>query len=313
MAQVRKIREKAAGSELLVVMNQLHEDKDGELTSNIPENSADYIALCQSFIEQSGYSEQAGKGLVLELGNECNMSHESNGPLFKSEAFAETVDAEAYANFYFETAKALKASFPDIKLSLTGTAFYDYDFTKQVIDIIQARKDADESLKETKLIDIISFHPYRKTVESPAPFMSNGKELSELEIREKSQEYWESLSDEEKDTVRQKILAGLTEEEKAIAAKLSSEEIENSIAYKAFANFDHQLESLREIAGQIGAEVTVGEISFYAGEWGESVDENEQERNAAYGRKRGYTSLLWPGEQIVKHENPERRKVDQIV
>jgi hypothetical protein len=311
MTQVRKIREKAAGSELLVVMNQLHEDEDGELTSNIPENSADYIALCQSFIEQSGYSEQAGKGLVLELGNECNMSHESNGPLFKTEAFAETVDAEAYANFYFETAKALKASFPDIKLSLTGTAFYDYDFTKQVIDIIQVRKDADESLKETKLIDVISFHPYRRTVESPAPFMSNGKELSEPEVRKRSQEYWESLSAEEKDTFKQEVLAGLTEEEKAIAAKLSNEEIESSIAYKAYANFDHQLESLREIADQIGAEVTVGEISFYAGEWGESIDENEQERNAVYGREMGYTSLLWPGEQIVKHENPERRKYSE--
>lgn len=313
MTQVRKIREKAAGSELLLVMSQLHEDEDGELTSNIPENPADYIDLCQSFIEQSGYSEQAGKGLVLELGNECNMSHESNGPLFKSEAFAETVDAEAYANFYFETAKALKASFPDIKLSLTGTAFYDYDFTKQVIDIIQARKDADESLKETKLIDVISFHPYRRTVESPTPFMSNGKELSAPEVRKRSQEYWESLGAEEKDTSKQEILAELTEEEKAIVAKLSSEEIESSIAYKAYANFDHQLESLREIADQIGAEVTVGEISFYAGEWGESIDENEQERNAVYGREMGYTSLLWPGEQIVKHENPERRKADQIV
>ena len=314
MVQVRKIREKAAGSELTVVMNQLHKDNNGKLTSNIPENPSDYILLCQSFVEQSGYSKQAGKGLVLELGNECNMSHESNGPLFKSEAFAETVDAEAYANFYFETAKSLKASFPDIKLSLTGTAFYDYDFTKQVVDIIQARKDTDESLRETKLIDVISFHPYRKTVESPTPFMRNGKELSEPEIRKRSQEYWESLSTEEKDTFRQEILAGLTEEEKAIAVKLSSEEIESSITYKAYANFDHQLESLREIADRIGAEVTVGEISFYAGEWGESVDENEQKRNVAYGRERGYTSLLWPGEQIVKHENPEqRRKTDQIV
>ena len=253
MAQVEKIREKAVDSELLVVMSQLHKGKDGELTSNIPENPSDYISLCQSFVEQSGYSEQAGKGLVLELGNECNMSHESNGSMFKSEAFAETVDAKAYADFYFEAAKALKASFPDIKLSVAGTAFYDYDFTKQVLDRVQAKKDADESLKETKLIDVISFHPYRKTVENPTPFMSNGKELSDSEIRERSMEY----------------------------------------------SFDYQLESLREIANQIGAEVTVGEISFYAGEWGESVNENEQERNAAYGRKKSYTSLIWPGEQIV--------------
>lgn len=41
---------------------------------------------------------------------------------------------------------------------------------------------------------------------------------------------------------------------------------------------------------------------------GESVNENEQEKNAIYGREKGYTSFLWPGEQIVKNENPERRR-----
>ena len=165
-------------------------------------------------------------------------------------------------------------------------------------------------MKETKLIDVISFHPYRHTVESPAPFISNGKTLSESEVRERSKEYWESLSSDKKDVARGEILNNLTEEEKVVASGLSSEEIDSSIAYKVYDSFDHQLETLREIADQIGAEVTVGEISFYAEdqEWGESIDENEQEKNAAYGREKGYTSLLWPGEQIVKHENPERRK-----
>ena len=307
MSQIKKIKAKAGDSDLTAVMNQIwkHKDEDGKerLTSNIPSNASDYIALCKSFIEQSGYSERAGKGLVLELGNECNMSHESDGPLFKTEAFAKTVDTEAYANFYFETAKALKASFPDIKLSLTGVAFYDYDFTKQVVSQVQAKKDADESLKEAKLIDVISFHPYRHTVEDPTTFLSNGRTLSESEIREKSMEYWGYLSDDKKNANRQTILDNLTEREKTIATKLSSEEIEGSIAYKAYASFDHQLESLREIADHIDAEVTVGEVSFYAKdqEWGESIDENEQERNAAYGREKGYTSLLWPGEQIIKH------------
>ena len=310
MSQVEKIRKKAKDSELLVVINQLHIGEDGKPTSNIPEDATDYIALCKSFVEQSGYSKQSGKGLALELGNECNMSHESNGPLFKTEAFAETVDPEAYATFYFETAKALKASFPDIKLSLTGTAFYDYDFTKQVIDRIQAMKDADESLKDTKLIDIISFHPYRKTVESPTPFMGNGKELSVSEIRKRAEEYWGSITEEERKNTRETILARLTDDEKALADDLSDEEKEGIIAYKAYASFDHQLDTLREIADEIGAEVTVGEVSFYSGDWGASVDENEQERNASHGRERGYTSLLWPGEQIVKHENPERRKAE---
>ena len=311
MSQVNKIKAKAGNSDLTVVMDQIWEYEDENekkiLTSDIPKDASDYIALCKGFVEQSGYSEQAGKGLVLELGNECNMSHESGmergqkeGDIFRSEAFAETVDTEAYAKFYFETAKALKTSFPDIKLSLTGIAFYDYDFIKQVVDQIQAKKDADESLKDTKLIDVISFHPYRRTVESPTYFNSNGRELSVSEVRRRSKEYWESLSDAKKDMIRQKILINLTEEEKTMATGLSSEEIENSIAYKVYASFDYQLESLREIADQIGAEVTVGEISFYEGEPGGPVDEVEQERNAAYGREKGYTSLIWPGEQIVR-------------
>ncbi len=138
--------------------------------------------------------------------------------------------------------------------------------------------------------------------------MSKGKDLSGSEIRERSEIYWQSLSNEEKDTIRGEILNNLLDEEKIAVSGLSSEEIENSIAYRAYANFDCQLKALRNIADRIGAEVTVGEISFYAGEWGESVNENEQEKNAIYGREKGYTSFLWPGEQIVKNENPERRR-----
>lgn len=85
--------------------------------------------------------------------------------------------------------------------------------------------------------------------------------------------------------------------------------MESSVAYKTYASFECQLETLKEIADQIGAEVTVGEISFHSGEWGESIDENKQEKNAVYGREKGYHSFLWPGEQIIKYENPERRKI----
>lgn len=304
MSQVRKIREKAKGSELLVVMNQLHIGENGKQTSNMPTDMADYIALCKSFVEQSGYSGQSGKGLVLELGNECNMSHESDGPLFKTEAFAETVDPEAYAKFYFETAKALKTAFPDIKLSLTGTAFYDYDFVKEVVNRVQSTKSEDDSLNDVKLIDTISFHPYRKTVEGPTPFMKNGITMSDSEVREKAREYWDALDEGKKDAIRREAIVKLTENEKAIVFGLSEKELEDSIAYRAYTNFDQQLESLKSLANQIGAEVTVGEISFYTEGWGESINENEQEKNANHGREKGYVSLLWPGEQIVKHENP---------
>ena len=248
IAQVRKIKEKAASAELVVVMNQFHIGEDGKPTSNIPENADDYIALCEAFIEQSEYSEQSGKGLVLELGNECNMCH-SHGGVFESEAFAEHVNLEQYASFYFETAKVLKLKYPDLKLSLTGVAFCDVDFIEQVVNKIQERKERENI--ELNLIDIISFHPYRRTVNEASPVVDG-----------------------------------------------------ESFGNNTGQSFDGQLEVLRKIAKPLGAEVTIGEISFYKNNWGESVNENEQVKNAVHGREKGYFSYIWPGEQIVKYEKP---------
>lgn len=245
MKQIKIIKEKTGDTELTVVMNQFHFNSSGEVTSNIPDEPTDYIALCCAFVEQSGYGENAGKGLVLELGNECNVGHEHGGG-FDSEAFTERVDPEAYANMYYETAKALKADFPDLKLSLAGVAFHDPDFIKKVASTVESRKTADGVVNN--LIDVISFHPYRRTVAEGSRvvkgnnFVKNGK------------------------------------------------------------TFDEQLAELREIAKPLGAEVTVGEISFYKGKWGESIDVNEQTENAAHGREKGYFSYIWPGESIVLYD-----------
>lgn len=258
MAQVQKIRRKTKDSEMLVVMNQIHEGEDGKLNSNIPEDPSEYIALCKSFVEQSGYSEQAGKGLVLELCNECNMCHkhgelwhQKEGQLFRSEAFADHVDPDAYANFYYDTATTLKTVFPELKLSLTGVAFSDSRFIKSVTDRIRTRQEQEQNTQ--KLIDIISFHPYRTSVEAPTQVV-DGENFGE----------------------------------------------------NTGQSFDSQLEELRKIAEPFGAEVTVGEISFcQEGQWGYSIDEVEQVRNAEHGRENGYFSYLWPGENIVNYEKPE--------
>ena len=246
MAQIKRIKEKAAGAELLVVMSQLHNDANGERTSNIPNSSEDYIALCRSFVEQSGYSEEGGKGLILELGNECNMSN-IHGGLFNTNAFPDTVTPEAYADFYYETAVRLKKDFPNLKLSVSGVAFCDTEFIRKVIDRIKDRQA--EGDIDTKLIDIISFHPYRKTVEEASP---------------------------------------------AVNAE--------GFGSNAGQDFDSQLEEMRQIAEPLNAEVTVGEISFYKKNWGESINENEHSKNAIHGREKGYFSYIWPGEQIVKYE-----------
>lgn len=247
MDQIQKIREKIGENDLVVVMNPFHRDAEGKGTSNIPDSSAEYIALCEAFVEQSGYGGQGGKGLVLELGNECNIC-EKHGDQFKDGAFAESVEPDKYAKLYFETAKDLKSKYPDLKISLAGTAFYDKKWVEAVVGEIQGRKK-DEGVNQ-KLIDIISIHPYRDT--------ANGT---------------------------------------------TSEVFGDELGESTEADFDAQLDALRAIAAPMEAEVTVGEISFYNEKFGESVNEDEQVDNAKHGREKGYTSYIWPGDQIVKYEN----------
>lgn len=307
MSQVRKIKEKAGDTDLTVVMSQLHTNKNGELTSNIPKSSSDYIALCKNFVNQSGYAEQNGKGLTLEIGNECNMGHDSS-EIFQSEAFAETVEPKAYAKLYFDTAKALKTDFPDIKLSLSGTAFYDYDFTKEVVDQVQALKAQDETLEDKKLIDVISFHPYRNAVDEPTDFRSNGRQLSRSEIEDKAVSRWSSLDDDKKADMRAKVYDRMTNEQKDKVLSLSDKDKEEFFAFGSYASFDYQLESLRGLANQIGAEVNVGEVSFYPDRWADAIDETEQRKNAINGREKGYTSFVWPGEQILRFDSQEKQQ-----
>ncbi len=248
MDQIQKIRGKIGENDLVTVMNPFHRDAEGKGTSNIPDSSAEYIALCEAFVEQSGYGGQGGKGLVLELGNECNIC-KKHGKQFENEAFAESVEPDKYAKLYFETAKDLKSKYPDLKISLAGTAFYDKKWIETVVSEVQGRKK-DEGVNQ-KLIDIISIHPYRNT-----------------------------------------------------AKGTTSEVLGDELGQSTEANFDAQLDALRALAAPLEAEVTVGEISFYNEKFGESVNEGEQVNNAEHGREKGYISYIWPGDQIVKYENP---------
>lgn len=244
--QIKKIKNKTKNSELTVVISQIHTDQNGNLTSDIPSDATDYIALCQSFIEQSGYNQQSGQGLVLELGNECNMCHQHGG-IFSSNAFPSHSDPIAYGNFYFDTASALKSTYPNLKLSLSGTAFYDPDFIEQAIHQIQTR--ADVGGLNTPLIDIISFHPYRRTVEY-ATTTVQGEGYTSTQ--------------------------GQT--------------------------FEDQLSHLKSLAKPLGATVTIGEVSFYQDDFGESINELEMYKNAEQNENSladAPITYIWPGERIV--------------
>lgn len=249
MEQIRKIKNKAHDSDLTVVMSQIHYDANGELTSDIPEDASEYIELCRSFIEQSGYGEQAGHGLVLELGNECNMCH-AHGGIFASDAFPTHADPEAYGNFYFDTAVALKTAYPELKLSLSGTAFYDPDFVERSINRIRDRLT--EANLNMRLIDVISFHPYRRTI---------GEATTVVQGENFGSNYGQT--------------------------------------------YEEQLIHMKSLAEPLGAEVTVGELSFYRDNFGDSVNELEIHKNASQNensKESAPITYIWPGERIVNKD-----------
>ena len=238
MKQIEKLKEKAGDSGLTVVMNMLAKENG----ANVPKTSEEienYFLMCREFIRQAGFVD--GKGLTLELGNETNVNRNTsdNGYRpFDKEEFGDSSSPEEYANFYYQVANRLKGEFPELKLSLAGTAFYDKTYVEKVVSSVQDR--------EKGLIDVISFHPYRGDVEEgTAEIVNNEKKKSNL-------------------------------------------------------SFDEQFAEMKKIANAIGAEVTVGEVSFTK-EWGKSINTIEQAKNTSKSRELGTTSYIWPGCQILKY------------
>ena len=238
MKQIERLKEKAGDSGLTVVMNMFAKESGANIPKT-PEEIENYLLMCREFIKQTGFGN--GKGLTLELGNETNVNRNTsdNGYRpFDKEEFGDSSSPEEYADFYYQVANKLKGEFPELKLSLAGTAFYDKEYVEKVVSSVQAR--------EKGLIDVISFHPYRGDVEEgTAEIVNNEKKKSNL-------------------------------------------------------SFDEQFAEMKKIANAIGAEVTVGEVSFTK-EWGKSINTIEQAKNTSKSRELGTTSYIWPGCQILKY------------
>lgn len=238
MKQIEKLKEKAGDSGLTVVMNMLTKE-NGANVPKTPEEIEKYLLMCREFIKQAGFKD--GKNLTLELGNETNVNRNTDDRGFKPfdrEEFADSSSPEEYADFYYQIASGLKSEFSELKLSLAGTAFYDKEYVEKVVNSVQERKEG--------LIDVISFHPYRGSVEEgTAEIVNNEKQKSNL-------------------------------------------------------SFDEQFAEMKKIADAIGAEVTVGEVSFTK-EWGKSINTLEQAKNTEKSRRLGTTSYIWPGCQILKY------------
>lgn len=238
MKQIEILKEKAGDAGLTVVMNLWTNEKGGNVP-NTPEDIKKYYLMCRAFVEQAGFAD--GKGLTLELGNETNVNRNTSDNGFRPfdrEEFGDSSSPEEYAEFYYQVASRLKSEFPELSLSLAGTAFYDKDYVEKVVNAVQAHEEG--------LIDVISFHPYRSTVEGGTAEIVDNKKL------------------------------------------------------ESNLSFDEQFAEMKKIADAIGAEVTVGEVSFTK-EWGKSINTTEQAKNTQKSRELGVTSYLWPGCQILKY------------
>ncbi len=169
--QMKAVYEKVNSGEkpgdLTVVMNPYTNERGG----NLPETQEDiqaYSDMCLKFLEQMGLGEEDG-GICLELGNETNVDHEilgANGEqMFMTPDFADKADPHKYAAMYAKVASAIKAKHPNVKVSIAGTAMFDDKYLETVIT----------EVNNPDLIDKISFHPYRETVEDGAATFENGR------------------------------------------------------------------------------------------------------------------------------------------
>ena len=190
IAQIGAIYEKVnAGDEpgeLTVVLNSYTTERLGNLPES-PEDIQAYADMCISFLSQLGLEESGGAGICIELGNETNVDrHTQNHDgslMFDREDFADFADPAKYAHMYTLVASAIKERFPNVEIAVAGTAMFDEEYLSAVIDGVLA-----ESGGNKDLIDKISFHPYRSTLEEGAPtFVDNKCVSSELSYEEQLQ------------------------------------------------------------------------------------------------------------------------------
>lgn len=177
MEQIEALHKKASAGdspgELSVVLNSYTAERGGNIPET-PEEIQAYAEMCMSFLSQLGLEASGGAGICIELGNETNVDrHTQNRDgslMFDKVDFADHADPVKYAHMYTLVASAIKQQFPNVEIAIAGTAMFDERYLRTVIDGVLA-----ESGGNKDLIDKISFHPYRESVEEGAPTFLDGK------------------------------------------------------------------------------------------------------------------------------------------
>lgn len=129
-----------------------------------------YISLCTSVIEN------IGEDIQLEIGNETNVSRDTDKMFADESSFVSHVDPIEYGKFFFEVAKKIKAEKPTTKLSIAGVACFDPTYLREALAEINRLQTA-VGIGHA-LVDTISFHPYREDPEGGSIEVKNGNFVS---------------------------------------------------------------------------------------------------------------------------------------
>lgn len=138
-------------------------DKNGEVTDGylIGQDREDYFNMIDSLVEQ------IGQNVTIELTNETNEDIMVDGSIL----VAKYVEPAKYAEFYKDVASRLKQKYPDLKLAIAGTAASDPKYIREVL----------EHIGDPNLVDVISTHPYRASIDGPSAVNDDSKTTSYLD------------------------------------------------------------------------------------------------------------------------------------
>lgn len=148
-----------AGVDDITVVASTYYDRHGRETSGYltGRDREDYFKMIDVLINS------VGSNLTIELGNETN----EDIIVGNNTLIAKYVDPVKYAEFYNDIATRLKDKYPDLRLAVAGTAFSDPDWLKAVL----------EGIDDHDLVDVISAHPYRGSINGVSSVGHNDKNV----------------------------------------------------------------------------------------------------------------------------------------
>lgn len=148
-----------AGVDDITIVACTYYDRHGRETSGYltGQDRDDYLKMIEALVDK------VGANLTIEIGNETN----EDIIVDNNTLVAKYVDPAKYAEFYSDVASRLKDKYPGLRLAVAGTAFSDPDYLKSVL----------EGINNYDLVDVISAHPYRGSINGVSSVRHNDKNV----------------------------------------------------------------------------------------------------------------------------------------